>query len=53
MKYQKEVIKTGLDMFEQLYGYRSKYFVPTNGPFNNTLEEDLFNAGIKYINTGK
>lgn len=51
--YQKEVIKTGLDMFEQLYGYRSKYFVPTNGPFNNTLEEDLFNAGIKYINTGK
>lgn len=51
--YQKEVIKTGLDLFEQLYGYRSKYFVPTNGPFNNTLEKDLFNAGIKYINTGK
>lgn len=51
--YQKEVIKTGLDMFEQLYGYRSKYFVPTNGPFNNTLEKNLFDAGIKYINTGK
>lgn len=53
LPYQKEVIKTGLDLFEQLYGYRSKYFVPTNGPFNNSLEKDLFDAGIKYINTGK
>ena len=53
LPYQKEVIQTGLDLFEQLYGYRSKYFVPTNGPFNNSLEKDLFDAGIKYINTGK
>lgn len=53
LPYQKEVIKTGLDLFEQLYGYRSKYFVPTNGPFNNSLEKDLFAGGIKYINTGK
>ena len=53
LPYQKEVIKTGLDLFEQLYGYRSKYFVPTNGPFNNSLEKDLFDAGIRYINTGK
>lgn len=53
LPYQKDVIRTGLDLFEQLYGYRSKYFVPTNGPFNNSLEKDLFKAGIKYINTGK
>lgn len=53
LPYQKDVIKTGLDLFEQLYGYRSKYFVPTNGPFNNSLEKDLFDAGIRYINTGK
>lgn len=53
LPYQKEVIKTGLDLFEQLYGYRSKYFVPTNGPFNNTLEKDLYEHGVKYINTGK
>lgn len=51
--YMKEVLATGLDLFEQLYGRRAKYFVPTNGPFNNTLEEDLHKAGIKYINTGK
>lgn len=53
LPYQKDVIKTGLDLFEHLYGYRSKYFVPTNGPFNNSLEKDLLDAGIKYINTGK
>ena len=53
LPYQKDVIKTGLDLFEQLYGYRSKYFVPTNGPFNNSLEKDLFDVGIRYINTGK
>ena len=51
--YMKEVLNTGLDLFEKLYGYRSKYFVPTNGPFNNTLEKDLFEAGVRYINTGK
>ena len=53
LSYMKEVLTTGLDLFENLYGYRAKYFVPTNGPFNNTLEKDLLNAGVKYINTGK
>lgn len=53
LPYQKEVLKTGLDLFEHLYGYRSKYFVPTNGPFNNTLEKDLYDNGVEFINTGK
>ena len=53
LPYQKEVIKAGAALFEHLYGYKPKYFVPTNGPFNNTLEKDLLDAGIKYINTGK
>ena len=53
LEYQKEVISTGLDLFEQIYGFRTKFFVPTNGYFNNTLEKDLFNSGIKYIDTAK
>lgn len=53
LPYMKDVLNTGLDLFERLYGYKSKYFVPTNGPFNNTLEKDLFEAGVRYINTGK
>jgi len=51
--YLKEVITTGLDAFEKLYGYRSTYFIPTNGPFNNSLEPLLSDCGIKYIGTGK
>lgn len=53
LPFMKEVLKTGLDLFEKLFGFRSKYFVPTNGPFNNSLEKNLFDSGIRYINTSK
>lgn len=53
LTYQQEVITSGLNIFESLYGRRAKYFVPTNGPFNNSLESTLCDAGIKYINTAK
>lgn len=53
LPYMKEVLSTGLGLFEKLYGYKAKYFVPTNGPFNNTLEKDLKNLGVEFINTGK
>ena len=53
LPYMKEVISTGLSLFEELYGYKARYFVPTNGPFNNSLEKDLMDGGVKYINTGK
>jgi hypothetical protein len=51
--YMKDVLKEGLDLFEQLFGYSSKYFVPTNGPFNNSLESVLSQNGVKFINTAK
>lgn len=51
--YQKSVLKEGLDLFEQLFGYRSTFFVPTNGPFNNSLEETLYKNGVKYIGASK
>jgi len=53
LPYQKEVIRTGAELFEQLYGYRAKFFVPTNGWFNNSLEKDLFDSGVRYIDTAK
>ncbi len=53
LPYMSEVLATGLDIFETLYGYRSTYFVPTNGPFNNSLEKDLHVNGVRYINSGK
>lgn len=51
--YLREVISTGLDAFEKLFGYRSSFFIPTNGPFNNSLEVLTASEGIKYIGTGK
>lgn len=53
LPYLKEVLITGLDLFKELYGYNSSYFVPTNGPFNNSLEKVLKEKGVRYINSGK
>ena len=53
LPYLKEVLITGLDLFKELYGYNSSYFVPTNGPFNNSLESVLKEKGVRYINSGK
>ncbi|TKG95412.1 hypothetical protein EYV94_08185 [Puteibacter caeruleilacunae] len=51
--YQKEVLTSGLDLFEKLYGHRAKFFIPTNGPFNNQLEPIAKQSGIDYLGTGK
>lgn len=51
--YLKEVISTGLCDFEKLFGYRSTYLIPTNGPFNTSLEPFTAELGIRYIGTGK
>jgi hypothetical protein len=53
LRYMHEVLNEGLILFEKLFGFKSAYFVPTNGPFNNTLETVLKDSGIRYINTGK
>jgi hypothetical protein len=51
--YQKEVIKTGLDLFEKLFGYRAVFFVPPNGPFSSKLENTCANSGIIFISFAK
>ena len=53
LKYLKTVIQEGTELFRQLMGYQASYFVPTNGPFNLSLEESLYNAGIKFITLEK
>lgn len=47
--YMKSILTEGLDLFESLWGYKSTYFVTTNGPFNNSLEKVLAEKGVKYI----
>lgn len=46
-------ISEGLNLFEQLHGYRASFFVPPNGPFNNTLERTAAIHGIKYMSASK
>ncbi|WOK05370.1 hypothetical protein RT717_20015 [Imperialibacter roseus] len=53
INYLKSVLEEGLTLFQQLHGYSASFFVPTNGPFNNGLEECLDGNGIKYIGASK
>jgi hypothetical protein len=47
LEYHKEVIKSGLDLFEELLGYRAAFFVPPNGVINNALNATLAENGIE------
>lgn len=50
---QEEIIKSGLSLFKDIHGYEARYFVPPNGPFNNSLEKVLSENGIQFIGAAK
>ena len=50
---QKQIVKDGLNLFENLHGYKADFFVPPNGPFNNQLEGIAAKGGIKYMSASK
>ncbi|MEA3462162.1 MAG: polysaccharide (de)acetylase, partial [Bacteroidota bacterium] len=47
LDYHKKVIKSGLQLFEKLLGYKAVFFVPPNGMINNSLNEILAEGGIE------
>ena len=47
----KEIIKTGLDEFENVFGYRSLHFNPPGGREHPTIHKYLKDYGIKYLDT--
>lgn len=53
LEVQSEVLVSGLSLFEELFGFRAKYFVPPNGPFSSNLIGTCFNEGIKYLCVSK
>lgn len=53
VKVLEDVLKTGLNLFEELFGYRAKLFVAPNGPFPNSLEKTLAESGISFITQAK
>jgi hypothetical protein len=46
-----EIIKDGLDRFEEVFGYRSVHFTPPGGREHHAIHCYLKDAGIKYIDT--
>jgi hypothetical protein len=53
LKHQKEILESGLSVFEQIFGFRSRYIVPPNGPFNAELEPYLKTLGVDFIGSSK
>lgn len=45
----KEALADGLSIFEQIYGFRSKSFIPPCYTWNSDIEEVLNANGVKYI----
>ncbi len=53
IKVQEQIISDGLQLFKTLHAYEATFFVPPNGPFNNTLEKTAAENGIKFISASK
>jgi len=53
IEYQKDVITSGLELFEKLHDFKASVFVPPNGPFNEILEETAYNNGIRFMSAAK
>lgn len=53
LKVQSEVIRSGLMLFEELFGYKASFFVPPNGPYNNSLDEVTASCGVRYMSSPK
>lgn len=53
LSYHKEVLVSGLHLFEDLFGYRASYFVPPNGVISSKLEPVLAQEGIRLLSVSK
>jgi hypothetical protein len=50
---QAAAVQEGLALFENLFGYKARFFVPPNGPFNTSLEKIAAASGIQYMSASK
>ena len=51
--YHKEVLISGLNLFEEKFGYRANFFVPPNGALSSKLETTCIEGGIKYLSASR
>lgn len=50
---QKEIIVTGLNDFENLFGYRSRMFTPPAIFYSPCIENELVTKGIEWLDVGR
>ncbi len=53
LKKHEEIIVSGLSLFEELFGYKARYFVPPNGHFSYNLEGVIVKSGVRFLSTYK
>ena len=46
---QKEILRTGLEMFKKTFGFESRSFIANNYIWSSELNETLLSGGVKYI----
>lgn len=51
LEKHKEIIRDGLNLFEEAFGFRASVFNPPGGRENEELHETLAKNGIKYLET--
>jgi hypothetical protein len=49
LQKMKESLTEGLELFEKIFGFRSKSFIPPCYTWNSDIEETLHEKGVKYI----
>ncbi len=50
---QKEILKSGLTLFERLFGYKASFFVPPNGIMHEDLYQFTADHGIEFMYSSK
>lgn len=53
LTYHESILANGLQQFENIFGTPATYFVPPNGPFNNSLCSTAAKNGIKIMSAAK
>jgi len=46
-----EIIRTGLDSFEEVFGARAVHFTPPGGREHQSIHQHLLAAGVRYLDT--
>lgn len=49
IRYYEKLLEEGLDLFEELFGYRSKSFIATTYTWSSKIEPKLKSLGIDYL----